>query len=107
MSLVFCVFDYAGEAERLSEYERLITEMQDNDTENTYLSPLSIAGAREDALCEADFAKCEKELFESCDSVFVLGQPTEAVKRRIERADALRMPVIFHTDIENSRVYRL
>lgn len=105
MSLVFCVFDYAGEAERIADYERLITEIQDRDTESTYLSPLSIAGARDNALCEADFAKCEKELFENCDTVLVFGQPTEAVKRRIARADALRMPVVFHASVEEDRAH--
>lgn len=95
MSLVFCIFECDGDTDKREYYERRIAEIQDRDTENTYLSTLSFAGAHEDAISEEDLEKRVWELLDNCDSLLVVGRQTEAIKAAVKRAKRLRVPIQF------------
>lgn len=95
MSLVFCIFECDGDTDKREYYERRLAEIQDRDEGNTYLSPLSFAGAHEDAISDEGLEKRIWELLDNCDSAIVLGQQTETIKAAVERAKRLRVPIRF------------
>lgn len=92
--LNYCAHEYGGDVENIKRAGEIINKLQKNDLENTYISPLHAFSFLK--YKEIDYDK-EIELclnlLSKCDVLYVLSEISEGVRREINCAIALEIPI--------------
>jgi len=91
--LIYCAHKYGGKEENKIEAERKIKELQINDLNNVYISPIHTFGFMyNDVSYDTGMEMC-LTLLSLCDKIIVLSELSEGVKREIKIAHDLKIEV--------------
>lgn len=96
--LIYCSHKYGNSEENKKMIEKKITELQMNDLDNTYISPLHCFGHLYDRLDYETGLQLCLDLLMVCDFVYVLSDVSEGVRREIELAEILDIPVVYESE---------
>ena len=92
---IYCSHKYGNDKENKNLIEEKITELQLNDLNNTYISPVHCFGHLYDKLDYETGLQLCLDLLMVCDYVYVLSDVSEGVSREIELAEILDIPVVY------------
>lgn len=92
---IYVSHKYGGDPVNKERAERIITELQMNDMENCYLSPIHAFGHLYDKLSYEDGMTLCLDLLETCDRMIVASDISRGVQKEIEMAQEWHMEVGF------------
>ncbi len=93
--LIYCSHAYGGNEDSKQLAEIKIRQMQLSDLDNTYISPVHAFGfLYHDVPYDMGMELCF-DLLMMCDIMLVLSEPSEGVKREMELANKLHIPIEF------------
>lgn len=99
--LIYCAHYYGGEKNAKDSATRKIRNLQYNDLQNTYVSPIHALGYLYKYVDYDTGMELCYDLLMVCDKLLVLSSPSEGVMREIKMAEKLHMPIEYASkDIE-------
>ena len=93
--LIYCAHKYGGNKKNKARAGALVKNLQKNDLENTYISPIHTFGHLYDCLSYEEGLNLCLSLLDKCDVLCVLSEESEGVTREIEFAVQNRKPIYF------------
>lgn len=92
--LIYCSHKYEGKKENIDRATQIIKELQKNDIENTYVSPLHAFSFLDynEIGYEEEMQLCE-DLLMMCDKLLVLSDKSKGVEREIELAKLCKIDI--------------
>jgi hypothetical protein len=101
--LIYCAHKYGGKEENKNRAEMLVRTMQTTDTKNTYISPIHTFGYMYNDLSYDEGMELCLSLLDKCDTLYVLSDESEGVRREIDFALKNRKNIFFMKEcIENA-----
>ena len=99
--LIYCAHRYGGDENAKDSAEKQVCNLQLNDLQNTYISPIHALGYLYKHMdYDAGMELCY-DLLMVCDKLLVLSSPSEGVVREIKMAEKLHMRIEYASkDIE-------
>lgn len=91
--LIYCAHKYGGDEFNRAEAESKIRLIQMADLKNTYVSPIHCFGHLYKAISYDDGMELCFDLLTACDELYVLSDLSEGVRREIEFAELIKMPI--------------
>ncbi|MEG0898469.1 MAG: DUF4406 domain-containing protein [Oscillospiraceae bacterium] len=92
--LIYCCHKFGGDKRNIKRAERLIHDLQVNDLNNTYISPIHAFGylKYEEIGYDQEINLC-KSLLEVCNMIYVLSDVSEGVRREVEHAKKIGISI--------------
>lgn len=102
--VIYCAHKFGGSKKNFKRATKIVNELQKSNPENTYISPLHAFSFLK--YKEIDYDK-EIELclnlLSKCDVLYVLSEISEGVRREINCAIALEIPIRYMRGDKNVR----
>ena len=99
--LIYCAHKYGGDDTNKARVEIYLKELQKNDPENTYISPIHTFGFMYNTLSYDEGMDLCLSLLGKCDMLLVLGELSEGVKREIDFAIKNQKHIYFIKEVTN------
>lgn len=100
--LIYCSHKYGGDPENAHKAEEIIKSLQKHFLEDTFVSPIHAFGFMYNELSYDDGMKLCLDLLDKCDTLLVLSEESEGVRREIKYAIAHRKNVYFWEGVDKS-----